>query len=101
MLATSRLSRSAVPRAVYPVLEANAKRSGVLTVTGSVDAVEGRHNISCAVDWGTPQEQDMNAPSNIVPVAADSDGDVVHWLMNGTRDERFVDNIFAELCIRI
>ena len=43
----------------------------------------------------------MNAPSNIIPVAADSDGDVVHWLMNGTRDERFVDNIFAELCIRI
>ncbi|HEY2249337.1 MAG TPA: adenylate/guanylate cyclase domain-containing protein, partial [Bradyrhizobium sp.] len=43
----------------------------------------------------------MNAPPNIVPVAANSDGDVVHWLMNDTRDERFVDNIFAELCIRI
>src|SRR6202012_610555 len=29
------------------------------------------------------------------------DGDVVHWLMNGTRDERFIDNIFAELCVRL
>jgi len=37
----------------------------------------------------------MNAPPNIVPVAADSDSDVVHWLTNGTRDERFIDNIFA------
>src|SRR6202140_2784150 len=38
----------------------------------------------------------MNAPPKI-----DSDTDVVHWLMNDTRDQRFVDNIFAELCIRI
>src|SRR5437764_12612363 len=43
----------------------------------------------------------MNAPPNIVPVVADSDSDVVHWLMNGTRDERFIDNIFAELCVRL
>ncbi len=42
----------------------------------------------------------MNAPPNIDPAAA-SDGDVVHWLTNGTRDERFIDNIFAELCIRL
>jgi adenylate cyclase len=42
----------------------------------------------------------MNAPPNIVPTA-DSDGDVVHWLTNGTREERFLDNIFAELCVRI
>ena len=40
----------------------------------------------------------MNAPSNIDPV---SDGDVVHWLTIGTRDERFVDNIFAELGMRL
>jgi adenylate cyclase len=40
----------------------------------------------------------MNAPPNIDP---DVDGDVVHWLTNGTRDERFLDNIFAELCIRL
>jgi adenylate cyclase len=25
----------------------------------------------------------------------------VHWLTHGTRDERFLDNIFAELCVRI
>ena len=30
-----------------------------------------------------------------------SDSDVVHWLANDTRDERFLDNIFAELCIRL
>src|SRR4051794_18325058 len=43
----------------------------------------------------------MNAPANIDPVTADSDSDVVHWLINGTRDERFIDNIFAELCVRL
>ena len=41
----------------------------------------------------------MNAPPNIDPVTAHSD--VVHWLTNGTRDERFIDNIFAEMCIRL
>ena len=40
----------------------------------------------------------MNAPPNIEPVAA---GDVVRWLTNDTRDERFIDNIFAELCVRL
>src|SRR5580658_1191673 len=39
----------------------------------------------------------MNAP----PVIAYSDSDVVHWLANDTRDERFIDDIFAELCIRL
>ncbi|MCK1369395.1 adenylate/guanylate cyclase domain-containing protein [Bradyrhizobium sp. 40] len=29
-----------------------------------------------------------------------SDG-VVDWLINGTRDERFIDKIFAEMCIRL
>ena len=43
----------------------------------------------------------MDAPSNIDPVTAHSDGDVVHWLTNDTRDERFIDNIFAELCVRL
>src|SRR5258706_8114672 len=28
----------------------------------------------------TAQEQDMNAPPNIDPVTAHSDGDVVHWM---------------------
>ena len=43
----------------------------------------------------------MNAPPNIDPVPADSDSDVLHWLTNDTRDQRFIDNIFAELCIRL
>ena len=42
----------------------------------------------------------MDAPPNVDSVAAYSD-DVVHWLTNGTRDERFVDNIFAEMCVRL
>src|SRR6185437_10291060 len=42
----------------------------------------------------------MDAP-NLDPVTAHSGSDVVHWLTNGTRDERFIDNIFAELCIRL
>ena len=37
----------------------------------------------------------MNAPPNI------GSAEIVHWLANGTRDERFVDNIFAELCVRL
>ncbi len=42
----------------------------------------------------------MNAPPNI-DSATDSDKDVVHWLTNGTRDMRFIDNIFAEMCLRL
>ena len=43
----------------------------------------------------------MNAPPSIDPVTAHSDSDVVHWLTNDARDERFIDNIFAELCVRL
>ena len=43
----------------------------------------------------------MNAPPNIDPVTAHSGSDVMHWLTNDTRDERFIDNIFAELCVRL
>ncbi|UGY03929.1 adenylate/guanylate cyclase domain-containing protein [Bradyrhizobium quebecense] len=43
----------------------------------------------------------MNAPPNIDHVTPQSDGDVVSWLTNETRDQRFIDNIFAELCIRL
>jgi adenylate cyclase len=43
----------------------------------------------------------MNAPPNIDPAKASSGGEIVHWLTHGTRDERFLDNIFAELCVRI
>src|ERR1700735_3791250 len=43
----------------------------------------------------------MHAPPTIDPVAAHSDSDVVRWLTNDTRDERFIDNIFVELCVRL
>src|SRR6201984_1452854 len=43
----------------------------------------------------------MIAQTNIDSVTAHSDSDVVHWLTNDTREERFVDNIFAELCVRL
>src|ERR1700730_18142163 len=49
----------------------------------------------------TAWEQDMNAPPKIDSVTALSGTEVVDWLTNGTRDERFIDNIFAELCIRL
>lgn len=43
--------------------------------------------------------QDMNPPTiDHVPTQADA---VVDWLTYGTRDERFIDNIFAEMCIRL
>ncbi|MBR0687509.1 adenylate/guanylate cyclase domain-containing protein [Bradyrhizobium manausense] len=41
----------------------------------------------------------MNAPDKF-PAATQADG-VVDWLTNGTRDQRFIDNIFAEMCIRL
>ncbi len=40
----------------------------------------------------------MNAQDNHAPTPADS---VIDWLTNGTRDERFIDNIFAQMCIRL
>ena len=43
----------------------------------------------------------MNAPPNTDSVTTVSDSDVLHWLTNDARDERFIDNIFAELCIRL
>jgi adenylate cyclase len=43
----------------------------------------------------------MNAPPNIDSFTADAGNDVVDWLINGARDERFIDNIFAQLCIRL
>jgi adenylate cyclase len=43
----------------------------------------------------------MDAPSNIDTVASRPESDVLHWLTNETRDERFIDNIFAELCNRL
>src|SRR5215472_9621290 len=49
----------------------------------------------------TVLEQNMNASPERDSVTAHSDGDVVQWLTNGTRDERFLDRIFAELCVRL
>jgi adenylate cyclase len=49
----------------------------------------------------TAQGHDMNAPSNIDLVVPHFDNDVVHWLTNDAREERFIDNIFAELCVRL
>ena len=43
----------------------------------------------------------MNAPPNITPANAYSDSDVLHWLTNDAREERFIDNIFAEMCLRL
>lgn len=43
----------------------------------------------------------MNVSPTIHPVTTPFDRDVVHWLTNDTRDERFLDNIFADLCVRL
>jgi adenylate cyclase len=43
----------------------------------------------------------MNAPPNLTPAAAHAESGVLSWLTNETRDQRFIDNIFAELCIRL
>lgn len=43
----------------------------------------------------------MGSQPNVVSGTAYSDDDVAHWLINGTRDERFIDDIFAELCVRL
>ena len=44
----------------------------------------------------------MNSPPSIInPDVSYSGNDVVAWLANDTRDERFIDNIFAELCVRL
>jgi adenylate cyclase len=43
----------------------------------------------------------MDASPSINPVTKYSDSDVVSWLTNDTRGERFIDNIFANLCIRL
>src|SRR5262245_26971905 len=49
----------------------------------------------------TAEEQDMSLSQSIDSSSACSDDEVLHWLTNHTRDERFIDNIFAELCIRL
>src|SRR5262252_4563175 len=34
-------------------------------------------------------------------VTAHPGADIVRWLTNDTRDERFLDSIFTELCVRL
>src|SRR5690349_7521991 len=46
-------------------------------------------------------EQDMDAPLNTDFATTQPESDVVHWLTHDTREERFLDNIFAEMCIRL
>src|ERR1700752_562338 len=43
----------------------------------------------------------MDAPLNIGSAVTQPESDVVHWLTNDTREERFIDNIFAEMGIRL
>jgi adenylate cyclase len=43
----------------------------------------------------------MDAPASTDTFTTHADGDVLHWLANHTRDERFIDNIFAQLCVRL
>lgn len=43
----------------------------------------------------------MGSQSSVVSGTAYSEDDIAHWLINGTRDERFIDNIFADLCVRL
>ena len=42
----------------------------------------------------------MNAPQHHELIHSGGDA-VVDWLTNGTRDQRFIDNIFAEMCNRL
>ncbi|MBR0737548.1 adenylate/guanylate cyclase domain-containing protein [Bradyrhizobium liaoningense] len=42
----------------------------------------------------------MNARPDNPASSTPADG-VIDWLTNGTRDERFIDNIFAQMCIRL
>ncbi len=64
------------------------------------DAVQRRQIGELEVLNPQQTEQAMNAPPSIDPASALSDG-VLHWLTNETRDQRFIDNIFAEMCIRL
>lgn len=60
--------------------------------------MEPEHDI--CFDADRREGHDMNAPHDNHAPATQADS-VVDWLTNGTRDERFIDNIFAEMCIRL
>jgi adenylate cyclase len=46
------------------------------------------------------EEPAMDAQTTVEPATHSLD-EVAHWLVSETRDQRFVDNLFAELCLRI
>src|ERR1700755_739979 len=43
----------------------------------------------------------MDAPLNVGSAATHSGSEGVRWLADETRDQRFIDNIFAEMCNRL
>ena len=43
----------------------------------------------------------MTAPPTLPTPAAQAEEGVLHWLTNETHDQRFIDNIFAEMCLRL
>lgn len=43
----------------------------------------------------------MSAPPSIAGPAAQSTDGVLHWLTSETHHQRFIDNIFAEMCLRL
>jgi hypothetical protein len=59
------------------------------------------YDISCTVNPSHCSGAKYGAPPNVDTVTAHSDSDVVHWLINDTREKRFIDNIFAELYVRL
>jgi adenylate cyclase len=41
------------------------------------------------------------SPTHVSVITPSGSDAVIDWLTNGTRDQRFIDNIFAEMCIRL
>jgi adenylate cyclase len=69
------------------------------TISATIRIAAPRAAAQGTVAQGKLNGQDMNAPDqNLSPALSDG---VIDWLTNGTRDQRFIDNIFAEMCIRL
>src|SRR5258708_489395 len=75
-------------------------RSDLMTNPVARAAIQARPTWPPTVPSTTYSVASMNQPAPIAP-AAHSDGDAVNWLTSGARDERFLDNIVAEMCIRL
>ena len=69
--------------------------------SGSIDGVDRKHDISGTVDPGHRSGARYGRAAKHRSRRRAFRRDVVHWLTNGTRDERFIDNIFAEMCVRL